>query len=156
MHSERSSDAGCVLVLVPGIQTPNPNPNPFDFFCFSGLPRAPAPLCEHGLLNQRVNVRTTTIQDTYNRKKSSMLGCIVSSTRYVRIVRITLGWEIDQPLSLVRVSCSVGCTLTFWRRWGHGSNLTSSVVSFIENACACVPRNISGTYGISLWFFSRS
>ena len=31
------------------------------FFCFFlDLPRAPAPLCDHGLPRQRVNVRTTT------------------------------------------------------------------------------------------------
>ena len=29
-------------------------------FCFSDIPRAPAPLCDQGLLRQRGNVRTTT------------------------------------------------------------------------------------------------
>ena len=32
----------------------------FDFCGFSDLPRAPAPLCNHGLLRQRVNERTAT------------------------------------------------------------------------------------------------
>ena len=45
-----------VFVLIGGKHRPS-QPN-FVFYGFSDLPRAPAPLCGHGLLRQRVEVIT--------------------------------------------------------------------------------------------------
>ena len=48
--------------------------NRISIFCgFSDLPRAPAPSCDHGLLRQRVNVRTTTTTTTTTNKLISAL-----------------------------------------------------------------------------------
>ena len=35
------------------------------FYGFSDLPRVPAPLCDHGLLRQKVNVRTTKTDNIF-------------------------------------------------------------------------------------------
>ena len=61
----------------------------FDFFCgFSGLPRAPAPLCDHGLLRQRApaplcdhgllrqRVNVTTPTTTTTKEKTDTTGCV--------------------------------------------------------------------------------
>ena len=50
------------------------------FFAFSVLPRAPAPLCYHGLLRQRVNnVRTTTNNDNLILKSDMFINICTSN-----------------------------------------------------------------------------
>ena len=81
------------------------------FHGFWELPRAPAPLCDHGLLRQRVNVRTTATATATTTTTTTITTTATTTTTTTTTTTIIV---VDK---LLRGCLVRGVVVFWWMRW---------------------------------------